>query len=427
MGDCQTPDYGEMITSEGSMKVFTMATSSSRVRRNFGMSRAMRMSAVFVTVFLVAACVERVVEIENESLLIPENVSMDQVEQEIKQAAAIRGWRVVRLRPGRLKATLLAKNKFTVIVEIVHTTETISIRYISSKNLKYDGTNIHRSANKWIRDLKKMIVRGTSRLTAWKSAPRRTVSDRGPPPERPARTPERPVSKQSTGSGFFVSANGHILTNYHVVKGCRTAHASMAGMVVPAGMSVDPKPTLTARLGELGVLGDDELRVLGVDVRNDLALLMSAKTSPEVASFRSGRGVRTGDDIIVTGFPLHGLLTSDISVTKGIVSALAGPGDNRGMIQITAPVQPGNSGGPVLDTSGNVVGVVVGKLDAIKIASSVGSLPENVNFAISEGTARAFLDAHSIPYQTTRSNRASRTADIAARAKRYTVLIECWR
>ncbi len=74
----------------------------------------MRMSAVFVTVFLVAACVERVVEIENESLLIPENVSMDQVEQEIKQAAAIRGWRVVRLRPGRLKATLLAKNKFTV-------------------------------------------------------------------------------------------------------------------------------------------------------------------------------------------------------------------------------------------------------------------------------------------------------------------------
>ena len=127
----------------------------------------------------------------------------------------------------------------------------------------------------------------------------------------------------------------------------------------------------------------------------------------------------------MTGFPLHGLLTSDISVTKGIVSALAGPGDNRGMIQITAPIQPGNSGGPVLDTSGNVVGVVVGKLDAIKIANSVGSLPENVNFAISAGTARAFLDAHNVPYRTTGSDSKSHTADIAARAKGYTVLIEC--
>ncbi len=129
----------------------------------------------------------------------------------------------------------------------------------------------------------------------------------------------------------------------------------------------------------------------------------------------------------MTGFPLHGLLTSDISVTRGIVSALAGPGDNRGMIQITAPVQPGNIGGPVLGTSGNVVGVVVGKLDAIKIANSVGSLPENVNFAISEGTARAFLDAHDVPDKPARSDKTMPTADIAAMAKAYTVLVECWK
>ncbi len=83
---------------------------------------------------------------------------------------------------------------------------------------------------------------------------------------------------------------------------------------------------------------------MGVDARNDLALLKSAKAYSSVAAFRSGRGVRTGEDIVVTGFPLHGLLTSDINVTKGIVSALAGPRDDRRMIQITAPVQPGNSG-----------------------------------------------------------------------------------
>ena len=140
-----------------------------------------------------------------------------------------------------------------------------------------------------------------------------------------------------------------------------------------------------------------------------------------------GRGVRTGEDIVVAGFPLHGLLTSDINVTKGIVSALAGPGDDRRFIQITAPIQPGNSGGPVLDASGHVVGVVVARLDALKLARRTGRLPQNVNFAISEGAARAFLDAHDVPYKTARSNRTMPTADIAAKAKGYTVLIECWK
>ncbi len=63
---------------------------------------------------------------------------------------------------------------------------------------------------------------------------------------------------------------------------------------------------------------------------------------------RPGHGVRPGDDIVVVGFPLHGLLTSNPSVTTGNVSALAGPGDDRRFLQITAPVQQGNSGGPAL-------------------------------------------------------------------------------
>ena len=167
--------------------------------------------------------------------------------------------------------------------------------------------------------------------------------------------------------------------------------------------------------------------MIGIDARNDLALLKSAKALPTVAAFRGGRGVRTGEDIVVAGFPLHGLLTSDINVTKGIVSALAGPGDDRRKFQITAPVQPGNSGGPVLDASGHVVGVVVARLDALKMARRTGRLPQNVNFAISEGAARAFLDAHDVPYKTARSNTTMPTTDIAAKAKGYTVLIECWK
>ena len=140
-----------------------------------------------------------------------------------------------------------------------------------------------------------------------------------------------------------------------------------------------------------------------------------------------GRGIRTGDDVIVAGYPLHGLLSSELNITKGIVSSLAGPSDDRSIIQITAPVQPGNSGGPLLDASGNVVGVVVSKLDALKLARAIGTLPENVNFAVSEGAARAFLDSHDVPYDTARSEKTVPTADIAAKAKGYTVLIECWK
>ncbi len=145
------------------------------------------------------------------------------------------------------------------------------------------------------------------------------------------------------------------------------------------------------------------------------------ETSPLNAACRGGSGL---------GWRwccLHGLLTSDINVTTGTISALAGPGDDRRIFQITAPVQPGNSGGPVLDASGHVVGVVVARLDALKMAHLTGRLPQNVNFAISEGAARAFLDAHDVPYKTARSNRTMPTTDIAANAKGYTVLIECWK
>ena len=95
-----------------------------------------------------------------------------------------------------------------------------------------------------------------------------------------------------------------------------------------------------------------------------------------------------------------------------------GLGNDRHVIQITASVQPGNSGGRVLSSSGNVVGVVVGRLDALKLAQRTSRLPQNVNFAISEGAARAFLDSQDVPYETARSDKTIPTADIAARANR---------
>ena len=121
------------------------------------------------------------------------------------------------------------------------------------------------------------------------------------------------------------------------------------------------------------------------------------------------------------------LLSSDLNVTTGVVSALAGLGNNSSLIQVTAPIQPGNSGGPVLDQSGHVVGVVVARLDAIKLAKRTGKLPQNVNFAINEGTARVFLDANNVPYEVEQSDETLSTADIAAKARDFTVRVECWK
>ncbi len=102
-----------------------------------------------------------------------------------------------------------------------------------------------------------------------------------------------------------------------------------------------------------------------------------------------------------------------------------GPGNDRNLIQITAPVQPGYSGGPVLDGSGNVVGVVVGRLDALKLAQRTGRLPQNVNFAVSGATVRKFLDTHKIDYKVAGSAKTLSSVDIAARARDFTVSIKC--
>ena len=134
---------------------------------------------------------------------------------------------------------------------------------------------------------------------------------------------------------------------------------------------------------------------------------------------------KLGQSVIVLGYPLQGLLASSVNVTTGAVSALAGPGDDTRLIQISAPVQPGNSGGPLLDQTGAVIGVVSSKLDALKTQELVGDVPENVNFAIRDAVIRSFLDVHGIEYATAPSGKALDTVAITERGEKAVVRIEC--
>ena len=113
-------------------------------------------------------------------------------------------------------------------------------------------------------------------------------------------------------------------------------------------------------------------------------------------------------------------------MTTGNVAALAGMGDDRRKFQTSVPIQFGNSGGPVLDMAGNIVGVAASKLDVDKVALRIGDRPEPVSFAISAGATRAFLDSEGVPYATAPSDRLRASEDVAAAAVPFTVSIECW-
>ena len=210
-------------------------------------------------------------------------------------------------------------------------------------------------------------------------------------------TAEKP---QSFGTGFVVSLTGHILTNHHVVDGCSSVRISPSSTTV---------------------------RIVSSDANNDLAILKSDVKFTNVAAFREGRGIRAGDDVIAFGFPLTGVLSSSGNVSVGVVSALTGLKNDSSRIQISAPVQPGNSGGPLIDRNGRVVGVIVSKLNAMQVAQVSGDIPQNVNFAISAPAARAFLDAYDVHYETVTSSISLEASEIADRARKYTVLIECWK
>ena len=108
------------------------------------------------------------------------------------------------------------------------------------------------------------------------------------------------------------------------------------------------------------------------------------------------------------------------------MSALLGMGDDDRRFQFTAPVQPGNSGGPVLDTSGNVIGVVVSKLNAMNIQQEVGDIPQNVNFGIALKNVVTFLDANDVPYERKVSNTPKDKVDLAEIARDSTVLLQCY-
>ncbi|MBI5048068.1 MAG: trypsin-like peptidase domain-containing protein [Deltaproteobacteria bacterium] len=172
------------------------------------------------------------------------------------------------------------------------------------------------------------------------------------------------------GSGFFISEDGMLISNLHVVK-------DSSAIIIK---KVD---------GE-----SFKSRVIIIDEENDIAILKPLEPIKVLKWMRldQSENVKIGDHIKVVGFPLIDLLGKHPRVTEGIVSADVGLMDNPTRFQVSAAIQPGNSGGPILNEKFHVIGIATEKLSDLYTLKKTGTVPQNVNFGIKINYAAALFN-----------------------------------
>ena len=206
------------------------------------------------------------------------------------------------------------------------------------------------------------------------------------------------VFSASSGSGFFIDNKGTIVTNFHVINYCNEVYVHYKGDKV-------------------------RLTTISQDKVNDLAILKSGIQPIEHFSV-SNEDVGLLEEIYVAGFPFGKSISSSVKVTKGVVSSLSGFDDNFAEMQIDAALQSGNSGGPIVDNYGNVVGVAVAKLDYDFAKETFGDVPQNTNFGIKSSILSTFTKSNQIDLGEPSATELS-TRDIGTKIMNATVYLDC--
>ena len=165
-------------------------------------------------------------------------------------------------------------------------------------------------------------------------------------------------STQSTGTGFAISPNGIIVTAYHVVKNSDDIEVLIPG------------------------LGFKPAEIISSNPSNDIAILKiksETKNFLQISNFKSSK---ISDKVYTMGYPLSSVLGDKPKYSEGVVNALTGLGDSASLMQVSIPIQPGNSGGPVLNDKNEVVGMVVSTAGIEAFYALSGTIPQNVNWAV---------------------------------------------
>ena len=190
-----------------------------------------------------------------------------------------------------------------------------------------------------------------------------------------------------------------MITNNHVINGCQKVRIHHKGQAIPA-------------------------TVVTYDPNNDLALL-KGNFRPSTVFPLSNQKLELLQDVYVAGYPFGRKISTSVKVTKGIISSLTGIGNNFSNIQIDAALQPGNSGGPILNDRGNVVGVAVAKLDIKKVLKNYGVIPEDTNFGIKTNVVRSLLESNNVNLPNPNRSKISKSK-LGKMISDGTYYLSCW-
>jgi S1-C subfamily serine protease len=197
---------------------------------------------------------------------------------------------------------------------------------------------------------------------------------------------------RAIGSGFFVTKDGYLVTNHHVVKDAGSIEVKYQGAVLPA-------------------------KVVKVDKENDLAVLKVEGRNFQPLALSRNDSADLGEAVFTIGFPNIQMQGVEPKYTDGKISSLKGMQDDPSEYQISVPVQPGNSGGPLCDANGQVVGVIVARISDFAVLQASGVMPQNVNYAIKSRHALHLLeeikDLEPAPPAATRPGNVVKTVEDA--------------
>jgi uncharacterized protein len=207
---------------------------------------------------------------------------------------------------------------------------------------------------------------------------------------------------RSGGTGFFVTNDGYLLTAYHVVENAsrivvQTRKLRLAAKVVKADPTND-----VALLKVTGAYSPASSANASTSARSTPpglgAMAGNSGLFPVSSNFKplpiaDGNAIKLGSSVAALGFPNTKIQGRELKYTRGEINSLAGLKDNPRYYQVSTPVQPGNSGGPLLDDAGNVVGMILSRLNDVVVLQVTGSMPQNVNYALKSSGLLALLES----------------------------------
>ena len=208
----------------------------------------------------------------------------------------------------------------------------------------------------------------------------------------------------TAGTGFFVSPYGHVITNHHVIRECQDGTIELRGAIEGKAQLVTSDPSF------------------------DLALLQADLNSPSAGVLlATERTINVGDKVLVMGYPLSSSETGQYSLATAQVVGVRGPTGEPQWLQFSDSAQKGNSGGPLLDQSGNIIGVVTGKSELYSIDSATQqrvSLGKS-DIAVTLPVLKRFLNKNGIHFLQAESLAIRTDSMIETTAQRFILNIKC--